>query len=147
MDLNLASWASNITSCCPQEAAAAGQGKGFGERASRHGVTQGSGRQHNLELGTIVVQCQMSALRITMHQRRTRDNTMHCHQQVYKSSPLNGKWEISRAQTWKKHFHLLYFYMMLFLCVFFFFLLIGQAQNLPLILNTAPFRGPWAIPL
>lgn len=64
-----------------------------------HGVTQGSGRQHNLELGAIVVRCQMSALAITMHQRRTRDNTMHCHQQVYKSSPLNGKRELSRAQA------------------------------------------------
>lgn len=45
-------------------------------------------------------------------------------------------------------FHLLCFCVMLFLrVVFFFFLLIRQAQNLPLILNMAPLRGPWAIPL
>lgn len=51
------------------------------------------------ELGTIVVQCQMSALGITMHEQRTRKNTMYSHQQVYKNSPLTGKWEISRVQT------------------------------------------------
>lgn len=38
---------------------------------------------------------------ITMQEWRTLDNTVYSHGQLYKSSQMSGKWEVSRSQTKK----------------------------------------------